>query len=88
MKTILILTLAGALVGVAAASFIVPPMLSWYSTPGGVPQGTQTMVQMPEVIRYVTSRMIQGQGIGAAIGSVMGLVIGVMGRRKKVPVKT
>ena len=88
MKTILILTLAGALVGVAAASFIVPPLLSWYSTPGGVPQGTQTMVQMPDVIRYVTSKMLQGQGIGAAIGAVMGLVIGVMGRRKKAPVKT
>ena len=87
MKTILILTLAGALVGVTAASFIVPPMLSWYSTPGGVPEGTQTVVQMPETIRYITSKMIQGQGIGAAIGGAMGFVIGVMGRRKK-PAKT
>jgi len=88
VKTILILTFAGALVGVAAASFIVPPLLSWYSTPGGVPQGTQTMVQMPDMIRYVTSKMIQGQAIGAAIGAVMGLVIGVMARRKTAPVKT
>ena len=87
LKTILILTLTGALVGVTAASFIVPPMLSWYSTPGGVPEGTQTVVQMPETIRYITSKMIQGQAIGAAIGAAMGLVIGVMGRRKK-PAKT
>lgn len=88
MKTILLLTFAGALVGVAAASFIVPPLLSWYATPGGVPQGTQTVVQMPEIIRYITSKMIQGQAIGATIGAVMGLVIGVMGRRKKTTATT
>ena len=29
MKTALILMLAGALIGVACASFLVPPMLSW-----------------------------------------------------------
>jgi len=87
VKTILILTLSGALIGVAAASFIVPPLLSWYSTPGGVPPGTQTMVQMADVVRYVSSKMIQGQAIGAAIGGVMGLVIGVMARRKS-PIKT
>jgi hypothetical protein len=87
VKTILILTLSGALIGAAAAAFIVPPLLSWYATPGGVPPGTQTMVQMPDVVRYVSSKMIQGQGIGAAIGAVMGLVIGVMARRRK-PVKS
>jgi hypothetical protein len=85
VKTILILTLSGALIGVVAASFIVPPLLSWYSTPGGVPPNTQTMVQMQDVVRYVSSKMIEGQGIGAAIGGVMGLVIGVMGRRKSTP---
>jgi hypothetical protein len=57
MKTALILMLAGALVGVMVASLLVPPMLSWYTSPGGLPQGSQiqAVVQIPEVIRYATS---------------------------------
>ena len=39
MKTALILMLTGALVGLSVASFLVPPMLSWYTSPGGLPQG-------------------------------------------------
>ena len=80
MKTTLILMLLGALLGVVAASYIVPPALSWYSEPGGLPQGTQiqALVQIPEVIRYATGRLIRGQMIGAAIGALAGLVLGVM----------
>ncbi len=54
MKTIAILALTGALVGLIVASFIVPPALAWYSSPGGLPQGAQiqAVVQIPEVIRY------------------------------------
>ena len=41
MKTILILTLTGALLGVAVASYVVPPALTWYSAPGGLPENTE-----------------------------------------------
>src|SRR3954454_4461344 len=77
MKTALILILAGALIGVACASFLVPPMLSWYTSPGGVPQGSQitSVVQIPEVIRYATSKLLLGQAIGAGIGAAVGLII-------------
>jgi hypothetical protein len=79
MKTTLILALAGALVGVVAASFIVPPALAWYTAPGGLPQGAQiqAVVQIPEVIRYATSHLLRGQAIGAAIGAVLGVAVGI-----------
>jgi hypothetical protein len=87
MKSAFILILIGALVGVVAASFIVPPMLGWYSSPGGLPQGAQVqaVVQIPEVIRYATSRLLMGQAIGGGSGAVLGLVIFFVSRKPKVP---
>jgi hypothetical protein len=78
MKT-LIFVLAGALLGAIVASFIVPPALAWYSSPGGLPQGAQiqAVVQIPEVIRYATSHLIRGQAIGAVIGAAIGLTLGI-----------
>src|SRR5690349_777612 len=92
MKTTLILVLAGCLLGAAIASWVVPPALAWYTTPGGLPKGAevQAVVQISEVIRYSTSRLIRGQLIGAAIGGAIGLVIGIMlearSRRTHAPV--
>ena len=78
MKTI-ILVLAGALVGIAIASWLVPPALAWYTTPGGLPRGAevQAVVQISEVIRYSTSRLIRGQLIGAGIGAAIGCGLGI-----------
>jgi hypothetical protein len=82
MKTTVILVLGGALLGAVIASFIVPPALAWYSSPGGLPQGAQiqAVVQIPEVIRYATSHLIRGQAIGAAIGAAAGLALGLFTR--------
>jgi hypothetical protein len=79
MKTTLILVLAGCLVGVAAASWIVPPALAWYTSPGGLPRGAeiQAVVQISEVIRYSTSRLLRGQLIGGGIGAAIGLALGI-----------
>jgi hypothetical protein len=91
MKTVLILVLAGALLGVVAASYIVPPALTWYSEPGGLPKGAQiqAIVQIPEVIRYATGKLLRGQLIGGGTGAVVGLVLGIMlvrrGRRQGAP---
>ena len=92
MKTLLILVLGGALLGATVASWVVPPALAWYTTPGGLPRGAevQAVVQISEVIRYSTSRLIRGQLIGAAIGASIGLVVGiflhVQSRRPSAPV--
>ena len=79
MKTTLILALSGAIVGAVIASFVVPPALAWYTSPGGLPQGAQVqaVVQIPEVIRYATSHLIRGQLIGGGIGAALGLALGV-----------
>lgn len=84
MKTTLVLVLSGALVGVIAASLVVPPMLSWYTAPGGLPQGAQipAVVQIPDVVRYVTSRLLWGQLIGAGIGAALGLTVSMSSRSK------
>jgi hypothetical protein len=80
MKTTLILMLTGALLGVVVASYVVPPALSWYSEPGGLPGAgqVQALVQIPQVIRYATSKLIQGQLIAGALGAVAGLVLGIV----------
>jgi hypothetical protein len=87
MKGVVIWVLAGALVGIVAASFIVPPMLSWYNEAGFLAQGNQAaaMVNLPEVVRYSTSRLIRGQAIGAGLGAVVFFAVGlaVGGRRRK-----
>ena len=77
MKTTVIFVLVGALVGVMAASFLVPPLLSWYASPGGLPEGAevQAVVQIHEVIRYATSKLILGQAIGAVVGAIIGFFV-------------
>ena len=71
--------LTGALLGIAVASFVVPSALAWYTAPGGLPKGAQiqAMVEIPEVIRYATDRLIRSQEIGAAIGAAIGLGLGI-----------
>ena len=88
MRSTVIVMLVGALAGIAAASFIVPPMLSWYTSPGGLPQGAAipAVVQIPEVIRYATSRLMWGQAIGGGAGALLGLIISRMFRRKPRPI--
>ena len=79
VKTTIILVLAGAIIGAVIASYVVPPALAWYTAPGGLPEGAQiqAIVQIPEVIRYSTGRLIRGQLIGAAIGATVGLIVGI-----------
>jgi len=80
-----VFALVGILLGVIVASLVVPPALSWYSAPGGLPQGTQiqAIVEIPTVIRYATGRLIRGQIIGGAIGGVCGLIAGYVFGRKR-----
>ena len=86
LKTTIILVLAGAIIGAVIASYVVPPALAWYTAPGGLPEGAQiqAIVQIPEVIRYSTGRLIRGQLIGGAIGATVGLIVGIaLGVRSK-----
>lgn len=85
MKTILIFTLTGALLGVAAASYVVPKGLSWYNEAGFLSQPqngqVQALVNLPQVIRYTTDRLIRGQLIGGVAGAVLFFVLGILAAR-------
>ena len=85
VKSLLNFVLVGVLLGVVVASLVVPPALSWYTEPGGLPKGAQiqALVEIPEVIRYATGRLMRGQMIGGAIGGVLGLVAGMLMMRKR-----
>jgi uncharacterized membrane protein len=87
MKTTAIFALLGALVGIVIASLVVPPALSWYSEPGGLPHGAQVqaLVQIPEVIRYATSKLLFAQTVAACIGAAAGLAVGIGVSRKSRP---
>ncbi|MFI5178579.1 MAG: hypothetical protein ACHQO8_08450 [Vicinamibacterales bacterium] len=84
MKNTVIFALSGALLGIVAASFVVPPALSWYTEPGGLPHGAdvQALVQVPAVIKYATSKLIDGQFVGAIVGAIVGLVCGILFARR------
>jgi hypothetical protein len=85
MKNTVILMLTGAILGIVLASYIVPPAIAWYTEPGGLPGGAnvQALVQIPEVIRYATSKLLRGQMIGAVIGAAGGLALGIMWARRR-----
>jgi hypothetical protein len=87
MKNALLLMLSGALLGIAAASLIVPPLIGWYTSPGGLPKGAevQAVVQIPEVVRYVSSRLLIGQTVGAGLGAALGAAVFFMTRKNPAP---
>jgi hypothetical protein len=84
---VVVWALVGALVGVVVASFVVPPLLSWYNAPGKITSSgqVQTLCNLPELIRYTSSRLIRGQLIGAAVGAVLFTLLGLVVRRPAQP---
>jgi len=87
-KTVLVFMLVGALLGAVAASFVVPPMLSWYNEPGSIAPGkdVQTLCNLPELIRYTSNRLLLGQLVGAGLGILVSIfpAVSVVRRRSRV----
>ncbi len=90
-KTVLIFVLLGAILGAVAASLIVPPALGWYNEAGFLTQSGQAkaLVNLPDVIKYTTDRLLKAQAIGAGLGAFTFLVLGAYsasrGRRRRAP---
>ena len=85
VKTVLVYMMIGALAGTVAASFIVPPVLTWYNKPGNIAPGrpVETLCNLPELIQYTSARLLRGQLIGAGIGALLFLFPGVMSVRRR-----
>ncbi|RKH65400.1 hypothetical protein [Corallococcus aberystwythensis] len=74
-KTFLIFILAGTLLGTFIASLAAPSYIEWNNS---TPLATQTMCNLPEVVRNVTASLMHSQLMGAAIGAGVGLVAAIL----------
>jgi len=89
-RTVLIFVLLGAILGAVAASFVAPPLLGWYNEAGYLSQGgqVQSLVNLPQIIRYTTDRLLRAQAIGAGLGAFTFLVLGLYSSsrsRRRIP---
>lgn len=84
LKTLLTFVLAGAFGGLATASWLGPKWLEWDNTTRL--QATQTMCNLPEVVRSITTELLgyqlTGTGVGAGTGLLLGIVLLVMRSKK------
>jgi len=74
-KTLLNFVLAGALLGIVVASWLGPSFLGWYNE---TPYATQTMCNLPDVIRRTSASLLSYQATGAGIGGFVMLVLGIL----------
>lgn len=84
LKTLLTFLLAGAFAGLATASWLAPKWLEWDNTTRF--QSTQTMCDLPQVIRQISSQLLNYQLYGTLIGAAVFLILGifvVVARSKK-----
>ncbi|HEX8701189.1 MAG TPA: hypothetical protein VF815_20360 [Myxococcaceae bacterium] len=75
LKTVLTFMLVGALLGNLVATFAAPLFIEWYNS---TPLAAQTMCNLPQVVRDVTSQLIRTQFIGTGIGAVVFMVLGII----------
>jgi hypothetical protein len=76
LKTLLTFMLAGAFLGLAGASWLGPKWLEWDNTTRLA--STQTVCNLPEIIRDVTAQLLQMQLIGTLVGAGVALVVGFL----------
>ncbi|NTX05352.1 hypothetical protein HUA74_27670 [Myxococcus sp. CA051A] len=74
-KTLLNFVLAGTLLGILVASWAGPHFIGWYNE---TPLATQTMCNLPQVVRNVSSDLLTWQTIGAGIGAAAFLALGIL----------
>jgi hypothetical protein len=88
LKTLLTCILAGAFGGLATASWLGPKWLEWDNTTRI--QATQTMCNLPEVVRSITGQLLGYQLTGTGVGAGAGLLLGIVwlvtrARKRKAP---
>jgi hypothetical protein len=77
-KTLLLFLFGGAVVGEALGSVLGRSAIPWYYTPG---HGQLVQSQFPETAQAIIGDLLRFQIIGAAIGAVGFLIIGIVATR-------
>jgi hypothetical protein len=80
-RSLLNFMMCGTLLGVAISTLLLRSFIPWYNTPG---QGvTQSICDYAVVARSNIDDVIKGQLIGALIGAITFLVIGIVVHRRR-----
>jgi hypothetical protein len=78
-KKLLAFMLGGSILGAVVASLIAPGMITWYNEPGfGTPAG----FNLGPFAEAVTRSLLRAQLIGAVLGALLLLALGVVLNRK------
>lgn len=84
VRTLFNFIVAGALLGVLAATLVFPRLSVWYNTPA-----TKALCDCAETTRQTADALISAQLTSCAVGAGVGLVVGLAylstRRRKRVP---
>jgi uncharacterized membrane protein YjgN (DUF898 family) len=75
LKTVLTFMLGGSLIGAVVASLVAPMVLAWWNS---APLANQTMCDLPSAIHETTSALIKAQLVGAGVGAVAFMVLGIL----------
>lgn len=75
LKTVLLFLLSGVILGAVIASLIAPALYTWTHSPSA---GTQEIITRVEVIREATGMLLRAQSLGAGVGGLAGLIVGVL----------
>ena len=84
VKTVVLFLLVGAVLGVVVMDFIAPAAIAWDHTP----RSGQALCNCGELAHSVATELIKWQAIGAAIGGIGLMVLGILWevrQRKKAP---
>jgi ABC-type phosphate/phosphonate transport system permease subunit len=81
MRRVVILTLLGAVVFSILTTWLGPKMIGWYVTPADQPAALSCQAAVVGAMH----RLVQTQLIGTALGAVVGLILGVLLRPRRVP---
>ncbi len=76
LKTLLTFVLGGAFLGLATASWLGPKWLEWDNTTR-LAASTQTMCNLPEIVRLTASKLLRYQVTGTLVGAVIFLGLGI-----------
>ncbi len=85
MKRVLISVLAFALLFVVLTTWLAPSVFIWWFTP---PAGLTMTFDAPKAVQWGMSRLVHAQIISLLAGAVVGLVLGIVFRRKAPPPAT